>query len=106
MAPYNIRGALNIMFQLAVTIGILGAQLINFGTQRIPSYGWRISLACGAVPALMLAVGSLLLSDTPNSLVQRGRSEDARRVLERIRGTKNVDVEVRGREGRGGKYGC
>jgi hypothetical protein len=80
--------------QLAVTIGILGAQLINFGTQRIPGFGWRISLACGAVPALMLAVGSLLLSDTPNSLVQRGRAEEARRVLERIRGTKNVDVEV------------
>lgn len=93
MAPYNIRGALNIMFQLAVTIGILGAQLINYGTQNIADYGWRISLACGAVPALMLLIGSMLLSDTPNSLVQRGRSEDARKILTRIRGTENVDIE-------------
>jgi MFS family permease len=33
MAPYNMRGALNILFQLAVTIGIFAAQLINYGTQ-------------------------------------------------------------------------
>jgi hypothetical protein len=33
MAPYNLRGALNILFQLAVTIGIFVAQLINYGTQ-------------------------------------------------------------------------
>jgi hypothetical protein len=33
MAPYNLRGALNILFQLAVTIGIFAAQLINYGTQ-------------------------------------------------------------------------
>jgi hypothetical protein len=42
MAPFNLRGALNIMFQLAVTIGILGAQLINFGTQHIKPWGWRL----------------------------------------------------------------
>lgn len=33
MAPYNLRGALNILFQLAVTIGIFVAQIINYGTQ-------------------------------------------------------------------------
>jgi len=33
MAPCNLRGALNILFQLAVTIGIFAAQLINYGTQ-------------------------------------------------------------------------
>ena len=85
---------LSSLLQLAVTIGILSAQLINFGTQNIPGdYGWRISLACGAIPALMLFIGSMCLSDTPNSLVQRGRPEDAMKVLKRIRGTDAVDVE-------------
>lgn len=93
MAPFRLRGALNIMFQLAVTIGILAAQLINYSTQHIQPYGWRISLAMGGVPALLLFFGSMLLPDTPNSLVQRGRSEDGRRVLQRIRGTDAVDVE-------------
>ncbi len=40
MAPHNLRGALNIMFQLAVTIGIFAAQLINYGTLNIDHYGW------------------------------------------------------------------
>lgn len=36
MAPWNLRGALNICFQMAVTIGIFAAQLINYGTQVSP----------------------------------------------------------------------
>jgi hypothetical protein len=39
MAPHNARGSLNIMFQLAVTIGILAAQLINYGTQARGAWG-------------------------------------------------------------------
>lgn len=79
---------------LCPAVGILVAQLINYGTQYVKPYGWRISLAMGAVPALILFFGSMMLSDTPNSLVQRGRPEDGRKTLQRIRGTENVDVEV------------
>jgi hypothetical protein len=93
MAPYQARGALNLCFQLAVTIGILGAQCINYGTQYLRPYGWRVSLACGAVPALLLSIGAIALPDTPNSLVLRGHKEAGRRVLQRIRGTQHVDVE-------------
>ena len=94
MAPFHLRGALNIMFQLAVTVGILGAQLINYGTQYIQPYGWRISLALGGVPALILFLGSIFLPDTPNSLIERGHPEEGRRVLEKIRGTRDVDAEL------------
>jgi hypothetical protein len=52
------------------------------------------SLAMGAVPSLILLFGSMMLPDTPNSLVQRGRVEDGRKVLQRIRGTQHVDTEV------------
>jgi len=55
----------------------------------------------GAVPSLILLFGSMMLPDTPNSLVQRGRVEDGRKVLERIRGTPHVDVEVSDREAQG-----
>lgn len=48
----------------------------------------------GAVPSLMLLFGSLMLPDTPNSLVQRGRPEEGRKILQKIRGTENVDTEV------------
>jgi hypothetical protein len=48
----------------------------------------------GAVPSLMLLFGSLLLPDTPNSLVQRGRPDEGRKILQKIRGTEHVDTEV------------
>jgi len=34
-----------------------------------------------------------MCAETPNSLVEQGRLEEARKVLEKVRGTKNVDAE-------------
>jgi sugar porter (SP) family MFS transporter len=94
MAPARFRGALNIGFQLFTTIGILSANLINYGTNKIQGgWGWRVSLALAAVPAGIMTVGALGLPDTPNSLIERGHMEKGRAMLERIRGTKDVQAE-------------
>ncbi|KAJ4973299.1 hypothetical protein NE237_006473 [Protea cynaroides] len=93
MAPAHLRGALNIGFQLAVTLGILVANLVNFGTAKMKENGWRWSLALAAVPALLMTVGSLLLPDTPNSLIERGQKDNAKKMLKKIRGTDDVDEE-------------
>lgn len=94
MAPAQLRGALNIGFQLAITIGILVANLVNYGTNQIKGgYGWRLSLALAAVPAILMTIGSLFLPDTPNSLIDRGFMEKARSMLQKIRGTDDVDDE-------------
>ncbi|MCI07119.1 sugar transport protein 10-like, partial [Trifolium medium] len=74
MAPAKIRCALNIGFQMMITIGILGANLINYWTANLES-GWRISLGIGAVPAIM------------------GQKEGAKKMLQKIRGIDNVDEE-------------
>lgn len=37
IAPTRIRGGLNILFQLNITIGILFANLINYGTSKYVS---------------------------------------------------------------------
>uniref|UniRef100_A0A2N9FKV4 Major facilitator superfamily (MFS) profile domain-containing protein n=1 Tax=Fagus sylvatica TaxID=28930 RepID=A0A2N9FKV4_FAGSY len=93
MAPTHLRGGLNMMFQLATTLGIFTANMINFGTQKLYPWGWRLSLGLAAAPALLMTVGGILLPETPNSLIERGRKEKGREVLEKIRGTKNVDAE-------------
>ena len=92
MAPAKIRGALNIGFQMMITIGIFGANLINYWTVKHKN-GWRISLGVGAVPAIILCLGSLFLGDTPNSMIERGRHEEAKAMLKKIRGTDNIDEE-------------
>jgi hypothetical protein len=40
-----------------------------------------------------MTVGGIVLSETPNSLIERGMQDEGRKVLEKIRGTKNVDAE-------------
>lgn len=94
MAPARLRGMLNILFQLMITIGILIANLINYGTSKIVGgWGWRISLGLAGVPALMITLGALFLPDTPNSLIERGHPDEAKEMLRKIRGTEDIMAE-------------
>ncbi|KAL3624954.1 Transcription factor stp1 [Castilleja foliolosa] len=96
MAPYKYRGALNIGFQLSITIGILAANVLNYGFAKIKGgWGWRLSLGGAMVPALIITVGSLVLPETPNSMIERGHHDKAKSKLKRIRGVSNVDEEFK-----------
>jgi hypothetical protein len=96
MAPARLWGMLNNGFNLMITVGILLATIVNYGTQKIASgWGWRVSLALAAVPAGIIVVGSFFLHDTPNSLLERGRPEDSARMLRRARGVDDVSDEFR-----------
>ncbi|XP_006837022.2 sugar transport protein 8, partial [Amborella trichopoda] len=87
------RGSLNILFQLLITVGISIANLVNYWASSLHPWGWRLSLGLAGVPAALLCFGSLLIVETPTSLIERGKSEKGKATLERIRGTKNVEPE-------------
>ena len=55
----------------------------------------RVDACCRCPSYMLLFFGMLLVPDTPNSLAERGRPDQARRVLERIRGTSQVDAEMK-----------
>ncbi|XP_010522016.1 PREDICTED: sugar transport protein 11-like isoform X2 [Tarenaya hassleriana] len=94
MAPAQIRGALNIGFQMAITIGIFVANLVNIGTPKLKHVaGWRVSLGLAGVPAVMMLIGSIFLPDTPNSILERGNHEEAKAMLRKIRGVENIEHE-------------
>ncbi|XVF08502.1 hypothetical protein REPUB_Repub07fG0008700 [Reevesia pubescens] len=97
MALPRHRGALNIGFQVGVGIGVLIANLTNFGTEKIKGgWGWRISLAMAAIPASIVTLSTLFLPETPNSLIQQSSNhhQKAKRVLQRVRGTIDVQAEL------------
>ncbi|XVE64902.1 hypothetical protein DITRI_Ditri07aG0139200 [Diplodiscus trichospermus] len=92
MAPSKHRGAMNILFQMSVTIGIFVANLLNYISAKY-EWGWRLSLGGAVVPGLIILFGSFWLSDTPNSLLQRNKVNEAKDLLKKIRGIDNVDEE-------------
>lgn len=55
MGAPRYRGALNNMFQLATSCGILLAQIVNFAVKDIGPFQWRVSLAvAGDCQSLLL----------------------------------------------------
>ncbi|XP_009614744.1 sugar transport protein 8-like [Nicotiana tabacum] len=93
VAPIQHRGAVNILFQLFVTIGIFIANLVNYGTSMIHPNGWRMSLGFAAVPAMVLLIGSFVITDTPTSLIERGKEVQGKAALKKIRGVSEVESE-------------
>lgn len=95
MAPYRHRGALNIIFQLAITVGIFVANMVNFLFNKVQGgWGWRLSLGGAAVPALIITVSAFFLPNTPNSILEQGHPREAREMLRRIRGVSDIEVEA------------
>lgn len=94
-APARIRGMLVSIYQLAITLGILGAYLVGY----VFSDSWRTMFATGMVPGLILFFGVVVLSDTPRWLVLRGRRDEARAVIARTQGLprdhRDVVAELR-----------
>ncbi|TVU40020.1 hypothetical protein EJB05_13465, partial [Eragrostis curvula] len=91
-APARWRGAFTSGYNAFCVTGILIATITNYITNRIPSWGWRVSLGLAAVPGAAIIVGVFFLSDTPSSLVLRGQPDKARAALRRVRGP-DADVD-------------
>jgi len=86
-SPSHIRGAIVCCYQLFITIGILLANLINFGTESISNTGsWRIVLGIGFLWAIVLAVGILFFPETPRFNFRNGKLDIARKDIAAFHG--------------------
>jgi sugar porter (SP) family MFS transporter len=92
VSPPQARGWIVSLFQLAVTAGIVSAYLVDYVFAGVG--GWRWMLGLAVVPALVFGTGMFFLPETPRWLIRSGRQEFARRVLVRIRGSADVDLEI------------
>jgi len=93
VAPPRVRGALVSFNQLALTMGILIAFLVDYALSS--SAAWRLMFGLAAIPAVLLFVGMLTQAESPVWLVTHGRMEEARRVLVRVRSRDHdVDGEI------------
>ncbi|KAL6871766.1 general substrate transporter [Trichoderma longibrachiatum] len=85
-APKWIRGAIVGAYQLAITIGLLLAAVVNNATAKRPDSGsYRIPIAVQFAWSLVLFAGMIFLPETPRFLVRSGKLDKARAALSRIR---------------------
>lgn len=92
ISPTEVRGRLASIFQLAITLGILLAYIVNFALSAFEAWRWMLGLA--AVPAAILFIGMYLVPETPRYLVKNGYMDIARSVLRRSRGRQDVEDEI------------
>jgi MFS family permease len=83
MAPPKLRGGLVTLNQLAITVGILVAYIIDAAFAS--SGNWRLMFGFGVLPALALGLGIAVLPESPRWLLLHQHKQEALKVLSRIR---------------------
>lgn len=109
ISPGAWRGRLVSLNQLAIVVGILAAQIINwriaggssistadpdFSNSWNVNYGWRWMFSAVALPAAILLISAPFIPESPRWLIGRGRIAAAERVLGRIGGVSYGRLEV------------
>ncbi|KAI9739464.1 MAG: Plasma membrane low glucose sensor [Claussenomyces sp. TS43310] len=85
-APKWIRGVIVGSYQLAITIGLLLAAVVDNSTHdRNDTGSYRIPIAVQFAWALVLITGMLILPETPRYLIKRGKDDKAAKSLAKIR---------------------
>jgi MFS family permease len=82
LSPANLRGSLISLQQASITLGIMVAFWLDYGTTNIGGTGdgqspiaWRLPLALQCVPSLILASGTFFLPYSPRWLLMKGVSK-------------------------------
>lgn len=94
------RGRLVALYQLAVTVGFLGAYLVNYQLlhfshtaslfniawldQILISEVWRAMLGMAAIPAALFFIIIFFIPESPRWLIVRDKDDRARKVLQKI----------------------
>ncbi|KAK3635515.1 hypothetical protein LTR56_014682 [Elasticomyces elasticus] len=86
ICPKKVRGALVAGYQFCITIGLLLASCVAYGTENVNNdSSYRIPIGLQFIFGVVLGVGLFFLPDSPRFFVKRGRIEQARKALAAVR---------------------
>ena len=90
ISPPHLRGRLVMVNQLNIVVGVLLSYVSNYLIAQHFEFdvAWRWMLGLLAAPSAAFFLLIFTVPESPRSLVKRGRSAEARRVLERLGGAE------------------
>lgn len=105
VSPPDIRGSVVFLYQMAITMGILFAFIVNYIFHD--HQNWRAMFIVGLFPSFLLGVGMMMLPESPRWLVLKGLRKRAIATLHKLRGHPEVhkelaDIEVSVQHAHGG----
>jgi MFS transporter, SP family, sugar:H+ symporter len=103
-SPPSIRGRLGSLQQLAIVSGIFLSLAIDAGLARVAGGAdkelwlglgaWRWMFIVMTLPAILYGSLAFTIPESPRYLVAVHRIPEARRVLSRLLGTKNLEITI------------
>ena len=100
IAPAHLRGRLVSLNQIAIVGGIFVVYVVNYFIARCgdqgwnEATGWRWMFASGILPAVAFAVLLLAIPESPRWLVEMGRVDQARAILQKVAGEEFAQAEL------------
>ncbi|KAF8203957.1 sugar transporter [Pholiota molesta] len=91
-APKALRGAMLVLYQLQIIIGIFLSYILDLATHSLKSSAsWRVPVGLQLVWGLILLSGIFFLPESPRHLLGQGRREEARTVIASLNGVPEED---------------
>jgi MFS transporter, SP family, galactose:H+ symporter len=94
ISPTHFRGTLVSFNQLAITVGILLAYVIDYLFAR--ESNWQAMFAFALVPSVIFFIGLFFIPETPSYLAGIGRKKRAQQIMHKISGRaalETIDLE-------------
>jgi MFS transporter, SP family, arabinose:H+ symporter len=93
-APKNRRGALSMLQQWMITVGILVAYVVALVILKVwpdsSDVDWRWFFGLGAIPAIIGLIFRFEMPESPRWLIRKGKYDEAQKAFAKL----NVDVTV------------
>ncbi|EUC46368.1 hypothetical protein COCMIDRAFT_25582 [Bipolaris oryzae ATCC 44560] len=95
IAPPEIRGALLVLQEFSIVLGIVVAFWTTYGTRYMAGeWAWRLPFLIQMIPGLILGAGIVFLPFSPRWLASKGRDDEALQVLGKLRKLPTTDTRV------------
>lgn len=95
IAPPEIRGALLVLQEFSIVLGIVIAFWTTYGTRFMASeWSWRLPFLIQMIPGFILGAGIVFLPFSPRWLSSKGRDDEALAVLGQLRRLPTDDPRI------------